>query len=400
MGRRTASVAIGRKYAVRDVSQAREITMQWLTELGLSRAVALGLPEVDDRSHVWRVPLLKSGQKIRVGEVVIDARTSLIDRLSSTAHQVIEDRLLGREPDASTVNEKREKQTLLSWVRNTVILDDCEKALADFPASAAGLIFTSPPYYNAKPEYEDYLSYREYLAKMRRVIHECHRVLDEGRFLVINVSPVLIRRSSRSESSRRIAVPFDFHSILTDEGFDFVDDILWVKPEGAGWATGRGRRFAADRNPLQYKAVPVTEYVLVYRKHTERLIDWSIRNHPDKKAVADSKIADDYERTNLWKITPAHSSLHPAIFPIELARRVIRYYSFKGDVVLDPFAGIGTTGAAAAGLSRRFVLIENEEKYVKEIRKAVVNWLGPEAEQVLFVNYEAADTSEILPFAG
>ncbi len=51
-----------------------------------------------------------------------------------------------------------------------------------------------------------------------------------------------------------------------------MDDVHWVKPEGAGWANGRGRRFAADRNPLQYKPVPVTEYVLVYRKHTDSLI--------------------------------------------------------------------------------------------------------------------------------
>ena len=60
------------------------------------------------------------------------------------------------------------------------------------------------------------------------------------------------------------------HRLFTKEGFDFIDDIIWVKPEGVGWATGRGRRFAADRNPLQYKPVPVTEYVLVYRKHTKR----------------------------------------------------------------------------------------------------------------------------------
>ena len=104
-----------------------------------------------------------------------------------------------------------------------------------------------------------------YLLKMKKIIHECGRVLNEGRFFVLNVSPVLIRRASRSEASRRIAVPFDFHRLFIEEGFEFIDDIIWVKPEGAGWATGRGRRFAADRNPLQYKPVPVTEYVLVYR---------------------------------------------------------------------------------------------------------------------------------------
>ncbi len=60
-------------------------------------------------------------------------------------------------------------------------------------------------------------------------------------------------------------------------GFDFIDDIIWEKPEGAGWNVGRGRRFKADRQPLQYKPVTVTEYVLVYRKRTDKLIDWNIR---------------------------------------------------------------------------------------------------------------------------
>ena len=88
--------------------------------------------------------------------------------------------------------------------------------------------------------------------------------------------------------------------------------------------------------PLQYKAVPVTEYVLVYRKHTDLLIDWFIRNHPDRNTVEASKISDGYEKTNIWKINPSTSSKHPAAFPIALAEKVIRYYSFKGDVVLDP----------------------------------------------------------------
>lgn len=109
---------------------------------------------------------------------------------------------------------------------------------------------------------------------MQKIIHECHRVLKEGRFFVINISPVLIRRANRNEASKRIAVPFDFYQLFTNEEFEFIDDIIWAKPEGAGWATGRGRRFAADRTPLQYKPVPVTEYVLVYRKKTDKLIDW------------------------------------------------------------------------------------------------------------------------------
>jgi DNA modification methylase len=80
----------------------------------------------------------------------------------------------------------------------------------------------------------------EYLLKMRKIIHQAHRVLNEGRFFVMNIAPVLIRRASRNQASKRIPVPFDMHQVFTQEGFDFIDDIIWVKPEGAGWATGRG----------------------------------------------------------------------------------------------------------------------------------------------------------------
>jgi DNA modification methylase len=231
---------------------------------------------------------------------------------------------------------------------------------------------------------------------MRRVIHTVHRVLSEGRFFVMNVSPVLVRRASRQEQSTRLAVPFDVHRLFIEEGFDFIDDIIWIKPEGAGWTLGRGRRFAADRNPLQYKPVTVTEYVLVYRKHTDRLIDWNIRNHPDPELVRQSKIPDGYERTNVWHIQPAHHPEHPAVFPLELAEKVITYYSFKNDVVLDPFAGVGTVGRAAAKLGRRFVLIENEPKYVDIIRREIPEWMGKAALDVLYINCEPPDVSMLL----
>jgi len=307
---------------------------------------------------------------------VIDAITTIIDSSKTTTKEILENRLLGR-PDA-VVKAKRAASDCpkISMLANTIALGDSENLLKDTPNESVDLVFTSPPYYNAKPEYAEYLSYEDYLLKMRKIIHECHRVLNEGRFFVINVSPVLLRRASRSESSKRIAVPFDFHRLFMEEDFEFVDDIIWEKPEGAGWATGRGRRFAADRNPMQYKPVPVTEYVLVYRKKTDKLIDWLIRKHPDQEAVEASKIEDGYDVTNIWKITPAHNKVHPAVFPIELAEKVIKYYSFKKDVVLDPFAGTGTTGKAAAKLGRRFVLFEKDAKYMELIKRSFYDTTG------------------------
>jgi len=149
---------------------------------------------------------------------------------------------------------------------------------------------------------------------------------------------------------------------------------------------GRGRRFAADRNPLQYKPVPVTEYLLVYRKSTDKLIDWNIRHHADPDAVQSSKIGDGYEATNLWKVHPSFSKAHPATFPLGLAERVVQYYSFKNDVVLDPFAGTGTTPRAAINLGRRFAMSEIDEKYVEHIKGWLSTCKGFNHESVDYVN--------------
>ena len=376
-----------RRYAVTNVAEARRIARGHLAALDLEDlASGFGLPEVDDRHHVWRVPVVAGDRQL--GEIVINARNGRIREDRSTAPDLIRNRW---KQTGRRLQEKPARSAIArsEW-RNTILLGDSESTLAELPAESVDLVFTSPPYFNARPDYSEYEAYEEYLAKMGRIIGQCHRLLAEGRFFVINIAPVLLRRSDRSRSSRRLAVPFDLHAVITRQKFDFIDDILWEKPAGAGWATGRGRRFAADRHPLQYKAVPVTEYVLVYRKHTERLIDWNIRNHPDQQAVRDSRVADGYERTNIWKIPPSSSKEHPAIFPKELADRVVQYYSFRGDVVLDPFAGIGTVGESCAAAGRRFVLAEVSPEYVEGIKRRAVQWLGRDAETV-----ECVHTSRI-----
>jgi DNA modification methylase len=393
---RQPKVAEQRKYGVLNVEDARAIAGTWLEAVSLTNVIGFGLPEIDDRYHVWRVSLLSQTQGERLGEVVIDARSTLVVEKQTTRPEVLEARLLGRNADTHKRRKRAREPYILSSLRNTIACGDCAEILQDLPAVSVDLVFTSPPYYNARPEYTDYVNYEEYLLKMRQVIQAVHRVLNEGRFFVMNVSPILIRRTSRNASSRRIAVPFDIHRLFIEEGYDFVDDILWVKPEGAGWATGRGRRFAADRNPLQYKPVPVTEYVLVYRKHTDKLIDWNIRAYPNQEAVKASHIEDGYERTNIWKIKPAHDPRHPAIFPLELAEKVVRYYSFKGDVVLDPFAGIGTVGKAAARLGRHFVLIEINPEYARTITEEAKQWLGKDAKDVLTINCPPIDVSDML----
>ena len=393
MGRYSKKESVG-NFRVKTAKMAREISLRYVESFELQNVVGFGLPEVDDRYALWRVPIVaKNGE--RIGEVVIDGMTTEVDSERSTTKEVLENRLLGRKANAKS-KRRHDAVPHMSTLRNTIIQGQSEVALRDLPEGSIDLVFTSPPYYNARPEYADYFSYEDYLQHMRSIIHECARILNDGRFFVLNVSPVLIRRASRNEASRRIAVPFDFHRLFIEEGFEFVDDIIWVKPEGAGWATGRGRRFSADRNPCQYKAVPVTEYVLVYRKKSDKLIDWLIRKHPNQGDVKASKIKDGYEVTNVWKITPAHSKVHPAVFPVELASKVIEYYSFVNDVVLDPFGGIGTTGRAATRLGRRFAIVERDEKYVREIKRTIGTWFLPsEAYDVNWIGTDAPEENSL-----
>jgi DNA modification methylase len=256
----------------------------------------------------------------------------------------------------------------LSRIRNTFVIGNCQSELDVMTSESVDLCFTSPPYYNARPEYQVYRDYDSYLAEMQAVINKVHRVLKEGRMFVINASPIIIPRRSRSESSVRFNIPADIHHLFGRDKWDFIDDIVWVKPEGAG--CGRGRGFARHRQPLQYKTVPVTESLLVYRKKSARLIDWFIRTN---RCAAQSKIAGTYDRTNVWQLPPARNKVHPAVFPVELAEKVIRYYSFVGDVVLDPFAGIGTVGFAALKHKRRFILIEQQREYAWEFERVLSN---------------------------
>ena len=357
------------QYAKGSTAKAREVSNNWIIKNDLKSLVETGLPEYDDRFDLWRVPIhTRNNGHSYLGEVKVDPELKNI--ISSTNVNLIKNRA-ERSRKKEGESRKSVKEFRPNPVCNSVVLGDCNRVLDNFPNDTAQLVFTSPPYYNAKPEYSEYVDYEGYLDTIKTTFQKCHDVLSEGRFIVVNISPVLIRRTSRRMASKRIPLQFDYHRLLDEVGFEFIDDIIWQKPEGAGWNIGRGRRFSADRNPLQYKPVPVTEYLLVYRKKTTRLIDWNIRKHWNKQLVEDSKIKGDYDVTNIWKLHPGHSKVHPAVFPVELAEKVIRYYSFKEDLVLDPFAGTGTTSIAAINLSRRFLMVEKNLGYFKYMNERI-----------------------------
>ena len=252
-------------------------------------------------------------------------------------------------------------------LKNVIVHTDVQEALKIIPDESIHLTFTSPPYYNAR-DYTIYQSYEAYLDFLTAVFKETHRITKEGRFFVLNTSPVIVPRISRAHSSKRYAIPYDLHPRLTDIGWEFIDDIVWTKPDYA--AKNRNGGFFQHRKPLGYKANSVTESVMVYRKKTDKLIDWNIRQYDDE-TIAASKVNGDYEKTNLWHINPATDKVHPAVFPPELAARVVQFYSFKGDLVFDPFAGSGTLGYVARSHDRYFFLCEKEPEYAERAKQLV-----------------------------
>src|SRR3989338_5053380 len=252
-----------------------------------------------------------------------------------------------------------------AYLKNTIVQGDVVETLKHVPDDSIHLTFTSPPYYNAR-DYSIYQSYDEYLRFLEEVFKEVHRITKEGRFFVLNTSPIIIPRISRAHASRRYPIPYDIHPLLVKMGWQFIDDIVWVKQEAS--VKNRNAGFLQHRKPLGYKPNAISEMLMVYRKKTDKLIDWNINQYSWEK-VKNSKVFDKYETTNIWHISPSFDRVHSAVFPIELCNRVIKYYSFIDDLIFDPFAGSGTLGLAAINLNRNFFLTEKEPKYINRMKE-------------------------------
>lgn len=250
------------------------------------------------------------------------------------------------------------------FLKDTVINGDVREILKYVPDESVHLTFTSPPYYNAR-DYSIYVSYNAYLDFLTEVFNEVHRITKEGRFLIVNTSPVIIPRVSRAHASKRYPIPFDLHNRLIQNGWEFIDDIIWLKPETS--VKNRNAGFLQHRKPLAYKPNAVTEYLMVYRKQTDKLLDWNMNQYA-WETIEQSRVKGNYETSNVWRIDPTFDRVHTAVFPLELCNRVITFYSYKGDLVFDPFGGSGTFGKAAYNLGRYFFLTEQEPKYIERMK--------------------------------
>jgi modification methylase len=231
---------------------------------------------------------------------------------------------------------------------------------------SAHLVVTSPPYNvgAAYATYDDNLPEAEYLALLADAFAACAGVMVDGARIAV-VTPAGVGRSPWRPFSPRIAV------LLDRAGFTLRGQIIWDK--GVAGSTSWGS-FCLPTNPALRDT---TEVILVAHKGPaalpvppDALVTDALgrRRSPWLDKSLFMELAQDH-----WRVPPEHKSRlgHPAPFPVALVERLIRFYGFPGCHVLDPFAGSGTTGVAAARLGCRATLVEVDAGYCELAAKRI-----------------------------
>ena len=226
------------------------------------------------------------------------------------------------------------------------------------------LVLTSPPYWNLKRYNENpnqlgnINDYESFLDELEKVWREVFRVLIPGGRLVCVVGDVCV---SRRKFGRHLVFPLhsDICVICRKIGFDNLNPIIWHKIANASYEVENGSKFLGK--PYEPNAIIKNdlEFILMqrkpggYRKPTEE---------QRKSSKIDKKNFDAWFQ-QIWNITGASTQKHPAPFPLVLASRLIRMFSFHGDIVLDPFCGTGTTMIACLRYNRNSIGIEIDPDY-------------------------------------
>jgi modification methylase len=246
-----------------------------------------------------------------------------------------------------------------------LFLGDARKMSALAPGSVH-LVLTSPPYWTLK-EYRDSESqlghiedYDQFLGELDRVWEQCFRALVPGGRLICVVGDVCLSR--KENGGRHTVVPL--HASIQEHcrklGFDNLAPIIWHKISNAVYEVENGSSFLGK--PYEPNAVIKNdvEYILMERKPGGY-------RAPDISTKILSLISAENHKKwfqQIWSgVTGASTKHHPAPYPIELAERLIRMFSFVGDTVLDPFLGSGTTTVAAAKWGRNSVGVEVDPHY-------------------------------------
>ncbi|WP_457641814.1 DNA-methyltransferase [Persephonella sp.] len=222
--------------------------------------------------------------------------------------------------------------------------------MSEIPNNSVHLIITSPPY-NVGKEYDENLSLEEYRDFLKRVFSECFRVLVDGGRICINIANI----------GRKPYIPLHAFIIqdMLDIGYLMRGEIIWDKGNN-GVSTAWGSWKSASNPVLR----DVHEYILVFQKGSFK------RERKNKEDTISKEEFLEFTKS-IWSFKPESAKKvgHPAPFPIELPKRCIQLYSFKEDVILDPFCGSGTTCLAAKQLGRYYIGYDIKEEYCKIAQK-------------------------------
>ena len=269
------------------------------------------------------------------------------------------------------------------------------RRMVELQNDSVQLIVTSPPYWVLKKydlkegQLGVIQDYRQFLAELSKVITECYRVLIPGGRFVSVVGDVCLPRRTMGKH-----VVYPLHSDITvlarDSGFDNLTPILWYKISSAKYEANTYSTILGK--PYEPNAVVKNdvEFILIQRKPG-----------PYRKPTSEQRRISYIPRSfyeqwfrQIWTLTGTSSRDHPAPFPLELALRLIRMYSFVGDTVLDPFAGTGTTMLASMKSGRNSVGYEIDQKFAEFAQKRLFG----ESTKLFVghkVSYDPSKSSEI-----
>ncbi|WP_296875982.1 site-specific DNA-methyltransferase [uncultured Methanobrevibacter sp.] len=230
------------------------------------------------------------------------------------------------------------------------------EVMDEIPDESIHLMITSPPY-NVGKEYDSDLSLDEYLSLLTIVFCEVHKKLVTGGRACINVANI----------GRKPYIPLHamIIEIMLDLGFLMRGEIIWDKSASGGGSCAWGSWMSASNPVLR----DYHEYILVFSKDS-----YSKDKNQTKRDSIERDEFIEWTRS-VWTFPAVNAKKigHPAPFPIELPHRLIKLYSYEGDVILDPFAGSGTTAIAAIQNNRNYICYDIKQEYVDLAKKRISN---------------------------
>ena len=227
--------------------------------------------------------------------------------------------------------------------------------MEELPDNSVHLMVTSPPY-NVSKEYDDDLSLNEYLRLLNTVWCETYRVLVPGGRACVNIANL----------GRKPYIPLHSYIIegMREIGYLMRGEIIWNKASSASPSTAWGSWLSAANPVLR----DIHEYILVFSKET-----FSRKKEYRENTIKKAEFLELTKSVWTFPAVSARQIGHPAPFPVELPHRLIQLYTFKDDVILDPFAGSGSTCLAAVKDKRNYVGYDINSEYVNLAERRIFN---------------------------